>query len=253
MASLNFVGPRPDDDEGVLNRLYLDSFIDEGNSRSYANGRIAAQIALRASKSYVDSQDSTFAEVAYMTTRDALNVPKSSKGVAGGVATLDADGKIPASQVPSIGTAIYRGPYGATNVNSGTTSGQTPLKIADYNIGVTGWKFQPLPYLLVQVEVSGDALPIVEARIGTQTDTTYASQQLVARGRGRARTNTVQAVTVLSGGVPGLMSDGVPDFYDTNLNALLSVWVYNAAETGSIEVSGNALFAGAVFIARVAL
>jgi len=249
VASLNYVGAQPVTEEGVVNRLAVTNLLDQGNSRSYANGRIAALAFLRADKTYVDTNDANYAEVSYYQTRDALNVPVSSKGQPGGVATLDGSGKVPSAQLPTLGTSIARGPWGVSSVSSGTTTGNTPLKIAEYNIGVTGWRFQPLVFLVVQVETTGGAYPVVEARIGTPEDTGYASQQLVARGVGKNGLDGVQAVSVM----PAAPAGSTPGYFDPNLNTRINVWAYNAAEAGQVDVGGSAIFAGAVFIVRMTL
>ena len=53
------------------------------------------------------------------TSSDELLIPKTEKGAANGVATLGADSKLPAEQLPPLGTAASK--------NTGTTPGTIPL------------------------------------------------------------------------------------------------------------------------------
>lgn len=251
MASLLYVGKAATTSEGVVTRSSTDDQLDAGPSRNYTDSQILVQADQHATKTYVDLADSQYADVAYYQDRDALNVPLTQVGEPGGVASL-VGGKIPSAQVPPLGTGVLRGPWGIADVSGGTT-GWAPLRIGGFNIGATGWNFRPLVFVNAQIEAANLARPVVEVRIGTPADTTYASQTLVARGFGHAALDDTQTVTVFPGAGQGAMSDGEQTFYGPNYNAQLSVWVYSSdSGPGLLTVGAGALWAASAYVARVA-
>ncbi|QDH91876.1 hypothetical protein SEA_PHRAPPUCCINO_201 [Mycobacterium phage Phrappuccino] len=253
MSSQLYVGVIGDDDRAVVTRKSTDEQLAAGLSRAYTDGRVAELAASRATKVYVDTQDAAYADADYYTSRDALNIPNSARGAANGVASLDGAGRIPAAQVPALGFGVMRGPWGITSTFGGTT-GRTPLKIAEFNIGRTTWNFQPLVYLTALIEATFKARPVVEIRIGQPADTTYASQTLVGSGAGRAVFNDLQAINVLAGGAPGAMSDGVQTYYGPNFDTRLTVWAYNDLDnSGQLTVGTSAIWTAAAYIMRVAM
>lgn len=250
MASLLYVGKPATVDETVVTRSSTDDQLDAGPSRSYTDGQILTQADQYATKTHVDVADSQYADVAYYQSRDALNVPLTQVGQPGGVASL-VGGKIPSAQIPPLGSGVLRGPWGVSETSGGTTS-HTPLRIATFNIGQTAWNFRPLVFLNVQVEVSHLARPVIEVRIGTPADTTYASQTLVARGFGYAALNDTQTVTVFPGAEQGAMSDGGQTFYGPNYDTRLHVWVFSSDPgPGQLTVGAGALWAASAYVVRV--
>lgn len=252
MAAQKYVGPVAATPEGVATRLSTEDQLAAGNSRSFADGRVATLAEAYATRDYVDTADAGYVDAAYVAGQDALNVPASSVGAPNGVAPLDSTGKIPIANCPTLGFGTLRGPWGAANTYSGTASNSTPQKLADFTIGQTTWNFRPLAFLTVQVDVSANARPVVEVRIGTPSDTTYASQTLVGSGIGRAFYNDAQVISVFPAGALGAMSDGNQTYYGPNYDARLTVWVYNLSSTGAVAFGTGSVWTAAAFIARVA-
>jgi hypothetical protein len=249
VSSQLYVGPNPADDDSMLSRLQADAILGAG--RAYVDAQVASQAAAYASKAYIDTADAGYADIAYYQNRDALNVHLSDRGIPGGVAGLDSTGKIPPIQVPALGSGIIHGPWGLTTAYSGVT-GSTPVKVAETTIGVTGWNFRPLVFLVAQVDVSAFGRPVIEVRIGSPANTTYASQTLVAQGSGRAVYDDTQVVVINPGAAPGAMSDGIQTYYQPNLDARLSVWLYSdEPRTGQVSMSGSSIWTGSAWIVRV--
>jgi hypothetical protein len=248
MVSLRFVGKTAITDGGITTRLAVDNQLAEGLGQEYTDGQVITVAQDYATKGYVDTADAGFIDDAYYQGRDALNVPNAARGAANGVASLDGTGKIPAAQVPVLGTGVIKGPWGVTTTSTGTT-GTTPLKIAGFTIGVTGFSFRPLVYLVALIDVDANARPVVEVRIGGPSDTTYASQTKVAIGTGRAVYNDIQTVGVFPGSGLGVADDG--PVYSANLDARLTVWVYCATSDGTLTVGTDSIWSASAFAMRV--
>ena len=250
MSSELYVGPTATQDDSVVPRLVTETILGAG--RAYVDAQVVTQASAYASKGYIDDADGGYADIAYYQSRDALNVAVADKGAPDGVASLDSTGTIPPVQVPPLGSGVIRGPWGLTTALSGITS-TTPVKVAEFTIGVTGWNFRPWAFLTAQVNCSGFARPIVEVRIGSPANNTYASQTLVAKGQGRAVYDDLQVVSVMPGAADGAMSDGVQTFYLPNMDARLSVWLYSdEPRGGQVSMTGSSLWAASAYILRVA-
>jgi hypothetical protein len=252
MAAQSYVGPVAATPEGVATRLSTEDQLAAGYSRSFADGRAATLAAAYATRNYVDTADAGFVDAAYVAGLDALNVPASSVGAANGVAPLDSSGKIPVVNCPTLGFGTLRGPWGVASTYGGTATNSTPQKFADFTIGATTWNFRPLVFLTVQVDVASNARPVVEVRIGTPSDTTYASQTLVGSSIGRAFYNDTQVLSVFPADALGAMSDGTQTYYGPNYDARLTVWVYNLSSTGAVTFGTGSVWTAAAFVARVA-
>ena len=204
--------------------------------------------ATYAPKSYVDSQDATFQLPSYVTAQDALNVPLSSVGVPGGVATLNSAGDVPLTQLPVLGAGYLLGPYGPTAVATGTT-GATPLRIAEWNIGNTSLAFRALVFMSVFVTGVG-AHPVVEVRIAdSATQPTYAAGTLVAMGEGRTIYNDYHALIVLP--VPDTTGQ-TPSLLPTGYKIWLTAWVYDLNGL-SVTLTGGNIAVASAFLLRGAL
>ena len=91
MSRLSYVGATPTHPTDVGNRLQARTILTSGSvNRTAVTTQINDAIALRASKTYIDTQDAQFQLPSYYQTRDALNIPISSVGQPNGVAYLDA-------------------------------------------------------------------------------------------------------------------------------------------------------------------
>jgi hypothetical protein len=206
--------------------------------------------ASKITKNEVTVLDAGFATTDYYTGQDALLVPTSAKAAPGGVASLGADTKVPGAQVPAKGNGTFRGPWGATTVLSGTAQ-QTPVKIAEWNIGATAMTFRPLIYLQAFVQVSNRARPAIEVRLGDATQTTYASQTLVAAGFGRSMFDDYQCVTVLPAAPNSTQLNGVQPSWGGGFNLRLTAWLFNTASSGSVALNNQQLANACVYLAAV--
>jgi hypothetical protein len=253
MAGLSYVGAKPVGDLDITNRLAVNDLIaTAATSATAVQGQINAltqlPTATYAPKTYVDSQDATFQLPSYYTAQDALNVPISSIGAANGVAPLDSNGDVPLINMPVLGAGYILGPYGPTAVGTGTT-GATPLKIADWNIGNTALQFRALVFMSCFVTGLG-AHPVIEVRIAdSATAPTYAASTLVAMGEGRSIYNDYQAVTVLS--VPDALGQ-TPSLLPSGYKAWLTAWVYDL-NGQSVTLTGGNVAVASVFLLRGAL
>lgn len=245
MSSLNSVG-RATAGRSVQNAYQVNeqlvSETDAPTSAPWVDGRAIALGAAKADKKYVDDQDAKYSTAAYFAGQDALLVPLSAKGTPNGVATLGADGKIPAAQLPALGSGYLRGPWGHVNAYPGTT-GQVKLKIADWGTrpGVTAHKCQILAWMSVSIACSKLARPVVEIRVGGTGDTTYASQVLVARGYGRLYYEDSQVVTVqpcsdTTSRVATTNTQLNQFWLDPNFDARLTAWLYDETSAGQVSL-----------------
>ena len=149
MPRVNYVGPTPVDDGDLATRLQASTILDSGPVTRVTVDSAAHDAALlRATKSYVDTQDALYALDSYPANRDALNTPVASRGAANGTATLDSGSKVPLGQIPVLGAGYLKGPFGPTAVFPSTAT-TTPVRIADFDIGVQSVSFRPLFYATV--------------------------------------------------------------------------------------------------------
>lgn len=252
MAGLYWVGAQPADPADIETRASSDVILGSGVSRSYVQGRVATKVASRADKLYVDTQDATFAPVAYYGSQDALLVPNAAKGAASGVASLDSSSKVPIGQLPVLGGGVLKGPWGPNTAYGGSTLA-TPFKIAEWNLGASGVTGQPLAFFSTSI-LSDGGKPVVEIRMGTSTQTTYAAQTLIAAGFGKSLFKDYQIITCLPVDPDASESqDGLQDFWSPSANLLVNAWMYDAASTHTVTTTNTSIASAALFFARTAL
>jgi hypothetical protein len=250
MAALGYGGPTPSRGRAIETRFDMDARFDAGITRNYVDGRVAALTSGKAAKTYVDAQDNLFQSTAYYQAQDALNVLLTAKGVPGGVATLGSDGKVPAGQVPVMGTGTFKGPYGYNVVTTGST-GTTPKKIVEWtNIGLSAINFQPMVFMSLFVQALTGARPVVEVRIHEPAQTTYAAQTLVARGVGRF-VNDFQAIAVRPCGLPGAMDDGIQTYFNGGFDTRLTAWMYSSVAGGTLDMPANMIANACAYLRAV--
>lgn len=251
MAGLTYVGKSPSTTTDVETRTHTESVLQGGISQTYVTSRVSELAQARATKVYVDTQDSQFADAAYYGQRDALLVPNAAKGVVSGVASLDSASKVPVAQTPVLGAGILRGPIGPTTFFGGTTN-NVPLKIAQWDAAPSLYTGQLLAWANVSCQ-SVEGRPVVEIRYGNSTQTTYASQTLIAQGVGRQYFNDYQYLTVMP--VTALLNegqDGVQDSVPGTTNLLVNMWLFDDAG-GQVTTAIGLTPTAALFIARTAL
>ncbi|ACH62209.1 hypothetical protein MYRNA_242 [Mycobacterium phage Myrna] len=243
MAGLTYVGVDDEDPRSIETRLSAEGTLNEGVSRAYVSGRIAEKMATRAPKTFVDTSDEQFAPVAYYSQQDALLVPNTAKGAASGVATLNASGKVPTAQIPVLGAGMLRGPWGANQAFGGTTD-MTPLKIAQWNLGVTGVTGVPLVFMSTSAQ-STDGRSLIEVRIGDNTQTTYAAQTLIAQGFGREWYLDYQMITVLPCPPAGFVLNPATNY-------IVNAWLIDT-NGGQSTTQVGSIASASLFMARTAL
>lgn len=244
MSRLSYVGAAPTGPLDVGNRLQARTILTSGSvNRTVVGSQINDAIALRASKTYIDTQDAQFQLPAYYQARDALNIPISSVGQPNGVAYLDAGtGKVPLSQMPALGQGYLLGPFGPTAV-FGVTAGSTPVKIADFNIGVQSMKFTPLIFAtVITTSAALGGRSVIEARM-SEGSAVYASQTLIGRGTGRDFYVNKQAIAVSPTGAPGT--------FGITYNTWVSLWVKDL--TQSTTVASEGILSASVWLMRTEL
>jgi hypothetical protein len=248
-VSLSHVGKPPVLPFGLESKAQVDDHLNASASSKLAvAARVVTLAANKAAKTDVDDADGAYALSSYYLAQDLLYVPKSGKGTAGGVATLGPDGKIPAAQLPALGTGWLRGPYGHVNAYTLTTAPGEKRVIADWGDrpGVTATRCQPLVWMSVSVGCAKYGRPVVEVRAGGPADTTYESQVLVARGSGRLYYEDYQTVTVQPcADVAGRMQNGTQWYIDPNFDLRLTAWMYDATTTGVLTLLQPELVASA--------
>jgi hypothetical protein len=179
-----------------------------------------------------------------ITIKRSPLVPTSWKGIY--VAPLGSGGVIPSQYIPSKGQGYLLGPYGTTAIYQGTT-GATPIKIADWNIGTQALNFQPMAFMNLLASAKNGGRPCVEIGI-SQGAQPYTSQTIIARGVGRNAWNDAQAIAVIptpaAAGHTGLAGSGyTPSF----TNIWLSAWLRDL-NAQSVTVGNNAITSGVAFL-----
>lgn len=249
MSSLRYVGPAAlNPDEIVTRKKLTDDLNAATPNRTSVSSEIVTQASAYGTKSYVDTQDNQFPLANYYQNQDALNVPLGAKGAANGVATLDANGQIPLAQLPTLGSSYIYGPFGPTALFSGSTK-STPLKIADFNIGVQSIQFQPLAFAIIMAQSINNGRPVVEFRISNGA-APYASQALIGQAMGRNFYDDLQPITMLPSPQTTGQS-GTAAGFPTSYNTWISVWLYDAAGQTVTLGTGGVVTIG-VFLMRLA-
>lgn len=251
MSGLLYVGVISDDRD-LESLQHTESVLTSGFGRGYVQGRVAEKVALRASKTYVDTADAGFAPVAYYTSQDQLLVPLTAKGEASGVATLGSDGKLPASQTPVLGAGFVKGPWGPNSAFGGNTQG-TPMKIAQWNALAYGVLGVPWAFMNTSVQSNGGR-PVVEIRIGTAAQVAYSDQTLIAQGFGRSYYNDWQMVTAFPVDPDlGESADGVQDSYDPAATYLVNAWLWDDYSGKTVQTTNASIAVASLFWARTSL
>lgn len=105
MATLKNVGAVPNTASAVAHKGYVDTTyntlkVDE----VYVASAASAQTANMVTPSYVAAQDALRASKTAVTAADALYIPITQMGAPNGVATIGSDGYVPSSQLPTVTT-----------------------------------------------------------------------------------------------------------------------------------------------------
>lgn len=247
MPRLNYVGTDPATATDILNRGQGTVLIDNAPvGRTAASEMVETAAAGRAAKSYIDLADANYVTVDYYESRDALNVPAANLGQPNGVASLSG-GKIPAAQIPVLGAGYLRGPFGPTSINAVNNATTTPVKVADFTIGVQSVGFHALAYATVAVDSKPGGRPILEMRLSNGS-AAYGSQTLIAQGIGRPMFDGRQIVAV----TPASDTTGAsaPAHWAGSTNIVVSLWAYSSSST-PVTVGSASVISAAVFLTRM--
>jgi hypothetical protein len=247
MPRLNYVGPVPNDDSDLLNRLQATALINAAAvNRTATTSAIEAAAAAKASKETIDTLDANYATAEYYQGRDLLNVTTASIGAVSGVAGL-VSGKVPLTQLPVLGQGFLKGPFGPTTVTTATNVTTTPVKVAEFAIGVQSVAFQPLAYASVAVDTTPGGRPILEMRISDGA-AAYSAQTLIAQGIGRPIYNGRQIVAVTPASATVGASNPLP--FGVSTNIVVSLWAYSTTLT-PITVGSSSVISAAVYLMRM--
>lgn len=242
MARLPYVGVAPTNDNEIVNRGQARAVLNSGLiNRTTVQSQISDYALTRAVKSYVDTQDALYALPSYVTTRDALNLPVSMVGQPEGVAFLDAGtGKVPLVQLPAMGGGYLLGAYGPTEL-FGITTGGSPARVADFEIGATGQEFYPMVFGTLLARSVDLGRTVIEARISEGQDT-YLNSDLIARSMGVTPYAEIQPIAM----VPTQELDPVGPSFDT----WISLWAYDLSQ--STVISSDGAVAMGVYLLKTA-
>lgn len=169
-----YIGARPAADGAIADKKHVDDrwlaqWLPPGQSppadlttlaTAYATRQSQAQAASTAAnsapmvaQSYVDAQDALRASKAAVDAGDALRVPKTARGVAGGIATIDAVGYIPSAQLPVLTTERVAQAHTATTVKltqqDVTSTNTKAYEAASLSIPDPGYPYFALPFAQV--------------------------------------------------------------------------------------------------------
>lgn len=264
MAGLYYVGKTPASDGDLTTQADARATFNTGVTRRYVADYITGAVADKVTKVQVDTWDSAYAPVTYYQQRDTLLVPKTAKGVVGGVAKLSAttqstyagDTGYVATQVPVLGAGVMRGPYGMTKQYSRTNVGATPQIIGEWlyptasaaNFGQMPLTGQLLPFCTTAAQNSGGRT-VIEVRAGTSN--AYSSQTLIGVGYGRTWFDGYQLITILPAGPVNLGQSGSFTKFDATTTLYVTMWMYNDGG-GTCNITSGLTYSAALFVARTA-
>lgn len=252
MSGLVYVGALPDATTSVTNKLAL---VNQIAAAPMSLGVVSSELtalttggsATYATKSYVDTQDALYQSVAYYQGRDALNVPTSALNAANGVAGLSAGSKVATAQIPNVGAGYLKGFYGATSVVTSGSTGSTPIRVADWNLGVANVQFRPWAYCQAFL-LSTLGQPVLELTIANSTTApAYGSMTMIAQGSGRSHYADYQAVTAVT--APNATGQS-PSLLGTSYAVWITAWIYDLNGSSATSVASGGIAGSAVGLLR---
>jgi hypothetical protein len=255
------VGRLPAVATDITNELAVVNVIDttSPNQASVVAEAASVAAATYATLTYVNTQDATFAEPAYMVAQDLLNLPAAYVGTPSatslgstafyGAASLNSSAQVPIAQMPVLGAGYLEGPWGATSTVSGSTS-NVPLRIADWDLGEANTSFRPIVFC--QMFVSGVmSHPIVEIKIANSTTApAYSAMTLCGQGLGRGLYNDYGTLVTVP--APDTTSESYPTLFAPTYNVWITAWLWDLNSLGVTVASGD-IVSTAAFLLRGAL
>lgn len=175
-----YVGATATDQRDIVYNDYIDLIKGADLDSGEIAAAVTAGLSSYATKTYVDAQDSLLATTGYIDGQDNLRIKTASKGIANGVAPLDATGKIPTAFIDGPNTQQYfRGPWSPAAYN-GAINATTETTLFTCAVTDPGYSYRLVVFGEVDGRTNLDAeFPQIVVRVATE-----ASGQIVARGRG---------------------------------------------------------------------
>lgn len=208
MGSLKYVGKPVTADSDVVYRDYVSTIKSADLSADAIDQAINNGLSGYASTSYVDTRDALLATQTYIDTQDNLRLKLAQKGIANGVAQLDATAKAPVQLINAPMTQKWnRGPWSPAAYHSAPVSltAETTL----YTCGVTdpGYPYRLIVFGAVDATASLDTeYPIIYVRTGS------VSGEIIAQGFGSLDGGAVGSPTFSTVGAhPYTIPNGATD------------------------------------------
>jgi hypothetical protein len=177
-------------------------------------------------------------------------------------AGLSATGPVvPLAQMPNLGVGYISGGWGPTATNLGTSepsttlSISTPLKIADWDIGLANVSFQPMVFLLAFAGGAAGTLgsqPVIEMWITNTVTapTTYpppGGSIMIGQGVGRWGYSDSHAVVIFPAPSTTGQTQANTALLSPTYNVWVTAWMYDLNNVG---VTISALASAAVYLLR---
>lgn len=182
---MRYVGAPVSVSADVTYQSYVESVKDADLDTATIDAQIDAALASYATTSYVDTQDALLVPTTYVDAQDNLRIKTASKGIANGVAALDATGRISPNNINVASTQKYfRGPWTPATYNAAALTGVTAE--ADlYSVPVTdpGYSYKLVVFGIAEgrSDLAGQ-WPQINVRVGSTAGT------IIAQGVGDAAT-----------------------------------------------------------------
>jgi hypothetical protein len=241
MATVSYRGKTPSTDAALVTKGYIkDRHATLTVNNATIDAIMAPTLANLATQSDVDAGDATRAKKSAVDLADANYLPLSQRGVVNGIASVGADGYVPAAQLPTLITDRSHRLVDASTVNLTGTVSTFTAGIVNENGSITnGKEYQAaslvitdpgFPYLLLPfATVAGRSPNIVSGSYRRGGDTfgkmVILTQNDICWGFGAAGNNTNWAIQQA---VPFAGQAGVPS-NSTAINGTttLSLWLSN--------------------------
>lgn len=173
MSGISYVGRNPDTDSSVVPKTWADNQQTAvAVTTDWVNSQIATEISndQLQTNTYVNTQDALRAHKTDVDAADTAYIPATDLGIVNGIASLDANGSVTASQVPAgLSTSrvaqtytaasnghVYLAPGSTHQVNSTTIR---EYKLADVTVPDPGYPWRPLCFGLVGGWSNGGSVP----------------------------------------------------------------------------------------------
>ncbi|AON96987.1 hypothetical protein BI081_gp120 [Mycobacterium phage Tonenili] len=182
MATLKYVGKPVVDDPDLANRGYVTSVKAADLSTEAIDQTINNGLNAYASKQSVDDGDSLLATPEYVAAGDETRLRLNQRGVAGGIAPLDATTKIPANFIDAPLTQRWtRGPWAPDGYHgSAIAVNNTEATLFPCTITDPGYPYRPMVFAQIDARTTLDTeWPVITVRAGDEV-----SGEIVARGFG---------------------------------------------------------------------